>query len=88
MGLVATIFGVGVALMGFILPEGNGDVSNLAAMNLKTNLVIAGSALFVSGVVISSATRVERAMKARDAADAMERAIDRRVRETSRGIEA
>jgi hypothetical protein len=71
-----------------VLPEGNGEVSNLAAMNLKTNLVIVGSALFVGGIVASSAARIENAVNARTAEEAMQRAIDRHGRDVSRGVQA
>jgi hypothetical protein len=83
MGVVATIVGVLVALLGLALPDGNGEVSNLAAMNLKTNLVILGSALFVGGVVMSSSARLEKALKARAVGEAMDRAIERRERDVS-----
>ena len=83
MGVVATLAGILVALLGLILPDGNGEVSNLAAMNLKTNLVVLGSALFVGGVVMSAAARVEKALTPRTAGEAMDQAIARHGREVS-----
>jgi hypothetical protein len=81
MNIVTAVLGIFVALFGFVLPEGNGDVSNLAAMNFKTNLVIVGSALFVAGVVASSAARIEKALTAKTAHQAMDRAIERHAAE-------
>ena len=77
MNIITAVLGILVALLGFVLPEGNGEVSNLAAMNLKTNLVIVGSALLVAGVVASSAARIEKALTAKTADQAMDRAIER-----------
>lgn len=63
MQVIAAVFGILLMLFGLVLPSGNGDVSNLAAMNLKTNLVVLGAALFVGGVVADAASRVVKALE-------------------------
>lgn len=66
MGKVGAFIGLVTALIALAMPEGFNGVSNLAAMNLKTNLVIIGSALFLAGVITTAAARVSNALARED----------------------
>ena len=75
MSIVGTLLGVAIVFCALLMPSGNGEVSNLAAMNLKTNLTIAGAALFVGGIISDAAARMVSAINAGKASQAVDRAI-------------
>ncbi len=62
MGVLAAIIGLLIEMIALVTPSG-AATANLDTMNLKTNLVVIGAALFLGGIISNAAARVERAIR-------------------------